>query len=138
MCLRRQQAIPTAVPQARDIARGLIADWRSNLSIGLRPINRSNGRRINGSSRICLSRDNDLLMVVGPFNEHMIDETSIAGFREWQQIVRDWCHQQAVPCVEPAVLKSSLFGDASHPLTEGYDDLARKIMSDVTFLTWLE
>ena len=85
-----------------------------------------------------LSRDNDVLMVVGPFNDHMIDETSIAGFREWQQTVRDWCHQHAVPCVEPAVLDSSLYGDASHPLTEGYDDLARKITNDDTFLKWLE
>jgi hypothetical protein len=85
-----------------------------------------------------LSRDNDVLIVVGPFNEHMIDESSIAGFRQWQQVVRDWCHEHAVLCVEPAALESSRYGDASHPLTDGYDDLARELASDETFLKWLE
>ncbi len=82
------------------------------------------------------SRGNALLIVVGPFNEHLIDENSIAGFRQWQLVVRDWCHEHAVPCVQPAALDSSLYGDASHPLTKGYDDLAGRLMSDKTFLEW--
>lgn len=84
-----------------------------------------------------VSRENDLLIVVGPFNEHMIDETSIAGFRQWQQIVREWCNEHAVPYVAPAALESAMYGDASHPLTSGYDDLARQLKSDETFLKWL-
>jgi len=41
--------------------------------------------------------------------------------------------QNHVPAVVPEVLPSALYADASHPLTQGYDLLAKLISADATF-----
>jgi hypothetical protein len=79
------------------------------------------------------SRGNDVLVVIGPFNEHMLLEENRAGFRALRDRVAATLAREQVPCVIPALLPSELYADASHPLTAGYEQLARQLRADPAF-----
>lgn len=82
-------------------------------------------------------RGNDVLVVLGPFNEPMILEESRPGFRRLHDGIRQWFTGQGIPHVVPEPLPPDLFADASHPLTEGYHVLAQRLYQDAVFRKWL-
>jgi len=85
-----------------------------------------------------LAQHNDVIVVVGPFNEHMIApenkaafetlRNGIIGFLEYPMI--DYKERPA-RFIAPAVLPSRLYADGSHPLTEGYEELAKRILPEL-------
>jgi hypothetical protein len=83
------------------------------------------------------SRGNDVLVVVGPFNEQIMAEENRSAFRRLHDGVVDWLAKNHVQHVIPATLPSALYADASHPLTEGYEVLATRLSSDTTFQKWM-
>jgi hypothetical protein len=82
-------------------------------------------------------RGNDVLIVLGPFNEHMIAPESQAGYRKLHTAVTAWLGQNNIPHVIPELLPSDLYADASHPLTEGYALLAQQLEQTPAFREWL-
>jgi hypothetical protein len=50
--------------------------------------------------------------------------------------VAAWLAQNHVAHVTPETLPSALYADASHPLTQGYQLLARRIYQDQVFRKW--
>src|SRR5262249_20677082 len=87
--------------------------------------------------RTLRQRKNDVLVVLGPFNEHMMAEDNRAGFHKLRDGVAAWLTQNQIPHVIPETLPSALYADASHPLTRGYQLLARRIFEDDVFRRWL-
>ncbi|HVY70179.1 MAG TPA: hypothetical protein VHH73_09640 [Verrucomicrobiae bacterium] len=83
------------------------------------------------------ARGNDVLVVVGPFNEHMVAKESQAGFHALRDGIVAWLTQQNVTHVIPAVLPGELYADASHPLTAGYQLLAKQLYQDPAVQKWL-
>lgn len=84
------------------------------------------------------SRGNDVLVVVAPFNEHMIADSSLAGYRALQSGAAAWFAERRLPHVTPDALPSELYADASHPLTAGYETLARQLLQSEAFRKWLQ
>ena len=84
------------------------------------------------------ARDNDVLVVVTPFNEHMMADSCRGGFSAVQAGIRSWLEEKRVPHVIPETLPSELYADASHPLTEGYELLAKWIWQMDAFRGWLQ
>ena len=82
-------------------------------------------------------RRNDVLVLLGPFNEHMMDEENRAAYQELRTGIATWLAANQVLVVMPEVLPSALYADASHPLTEGYELLAKHICQDKTFRDWV-
>jgi len=82
-------------------------------------------------------RGNDVLVIVVPFNEHMIAEQAMDGYRTIQAGIVAWLNDKHVPFVMPDKLPSELYADASHPLTAGYEGLARQIFRSEAFRKWL-
>ena len=82
-------------------------------------------------------RGNDVLVIVGPFNEHMIAPEQRRTFHGLRDGIVAWLASERVPSIVPPTLASPLYADASHPLTEGYAELARQISQDQTFKNWL-
>ncbi len=79
---------------------------------------------------ILLRRGNQVFVLVGPFNEHMLTERSRGKYRELLGQADAWLSRQAIPhCVAP-VLPSDDYADASHPLAEGYARLARQLLQE--------
>jgi len=84
------------------------------------------------------SRGNDVLVVVGPFNEDIMAEDNRPAYRRLRDGVGEWLAKNHVAHVVPETLPSALYADASHPLTEGYQLLASHLISDAAFKEWLK
>ena len=82
-------------------------------------------------------RGNDVLVLVGPFNEHMVAEDNRPPYRALHEGIVTWLKGQHVPVVAPEPLPSSLYADASHPLTDGYKLLAARLYANPEFQAWL-
>jgi len=88
--------------------------------------------------KLLQSRDNDVLVVVGPFNENIMAGENRPAFRRLRDGIVDWLVKNHVPHVVPVSLPSALYADASHPLTEGYEQLASRLYGDAIFRNWLK
>lgn len=88
--------------------------------------------------RILRARGNDVLVVLGPFNEHLMTEENKPAFRRLRDGIAAWLAANRFPHVVPATLPSALYADASHPLTEGYQLLAGQLSANETFRTWVK
>jgi hypothetical protein len=73
------------------------------------------------------ARGNRVTVLIGPFNEHMIAPPSRPGYDRLLVDVQAWLREQGIPFAAPAPLPSELYGDASHPLGEGYERLAAQL-----------
>jgi hypothetical protein len=80
----------------------------------------------------------DVLVVLGPFNEHMVAQKQRPAFHKLREGIATWLAAWHIPHVLPETLPSELYADASHPLTEGYHELARGICRAPAFREWLE
>ena len=87
--------------------------------------------------RTLRERGNDVLVVLGPFNEHMMVEENRASFGKIRDGVASWLAQNHIPHVIPETLPSTLYADASHPLTQGYQSLAKRIWEQESFRKWI-
>jgi hypothetical protein len=91
-------------------------------------------QRVIGTLR---GRGNQVLVVVGPFNEHMIAPDQRGEFAKMREGIVGALKKDGVAVVAPEVLPSEEYADASHPLTQGYARLARQIGRDQAFIKWL-
>jgi len=88
--------------------------------------------------RLLRDRGNDVLVVIGPFNEHTMVPENRAEFHKRVGAVQEWFEAENVISVAPDVLPSKLYGDTSHPLTEGYALMAKRLFEDEGFIQWFE
>jgi len=86
---------------------------------------------------ILQQRDNELFVIVGPFNDHLLSDESRERYNAIKQRVEDWLSSQQMPYFAPVSLPSHLYGDASHPLREGYAHLAGQLSTNTTFRKWM-
>jgi hypothetical protein len=83
------------------------------------------------------NRDNEVLVVLGPFNEHFMAPENMPAYQTLCKGIVAWLEKHDIPHVAPKVLPSERYADASHPLTEGYAELARQLWEDRAFQGWL-
>ena len=86
-----------------------------------------------------LAQDNDVIVVVGPFNEHMIAAENKPAFEALRNGITAFLgypvidyKERRAKFIAPKVLPSELYADGSHPLTQGYEELARRILPELT------
>ena len=80
------------------------------------------------SVEVLLNRRNTVLVVVGPFNEHLLTDASRVKYSELKQGIEAWLRERKIPYVAPAPLPSEQYGDASHPLSAGYALMAKELV----------
>jgi hypothetical protein len=81
-------------------------------------------------------RGNDVLVIVAPFNVHLIADPSLDAYKSIHSGIAAWLNDNRIPCVHPDTLPSDLYADASHPLTAGYAILARQICQEESLKKW--
>jgi hypothetical protein len=86
-------------------------------------------RSFQRTIEILESRGNKVMVVVGPFNEHLLKDPSRVKYSELKRGIEDWLKERKIPYVAPPPLPSDLYGDASHPLSAGYALLAKELVS---------
>jgi len=72
-------------------------------------------------------RGNRVFVLVGPFNEHMLTDESLQRYQKVKLAIETWLREKNLPYLAPPPLPSELYADASHPLSEGYEILARQV-----------
>ena len=87
--------------------------------------------------RLLRDRGNDVLVLVGPFNEHMIATDQREEYRSLRVHIAAALRGQQVQLIVPDLLPSELYADASHPLTDGYALLARRLAANPQFQQWI-
>ncbi len=81
-------------------------------------------------------RDNEVFVLVGPFNEHMLKPKSLESYQRLKAGIASWLREQRIAHLVPPPLSSELYADASHPLDAGYEALARKLFDDAAFVAF--
>ncbi|MBV8880578.1 MAG: hypothetical protein JO332_11470 [Planctomycetaceae bacterium] len=79
---------------------------------------------------ILRKRGNTVMVVVGPFNEHLLTPASREKYAVLKQGIETWLKEQGVAWIAPQLLPSEYYGDASHPLSAGYALLAKELVSE--------
>lgn len=75
------------------------------------------------------SRGNTVLVLVGPFNEHLLKEPSRVKYLELKRDIEERLQARKVRFVAPPALPTDQYGDASHPLGAGYALLAKELVT---------
>jgi hypothetical protein len=88
--------------------------------------------------RLLRERGNDVFVVVGPFNEHLLAPENRPPYMATRDGITAWLTRENIPHLTPDPLPSELYADASHPLTLGYQLLAQRTLADPAFRAWLE
>jgi hypothetical protein len=73
-------------------------------------------------------RGNRVFVLVGPFNEHMLEPASLQRYQGIKSGIKAWLEARQIPHLVPPVLASEQYGDASHPLAAGYAQLAQQLL----------
>lgn len=89
-------------------------------------------------ARLLRDRGNDVFVVIGPFNEHTMTVENRAEFRDRVSRATSWFEDEQIPSLAPEVLPGELYGDTSHPLTEGYALLAKRVFEAPAFVEWVK
>ncbi len=76
---------------------------------------------------------NVVFVLVGPFNEHMLNDADAADYDAIKTQVAAWLAKNKIPCFVPPALPAEHYVDASHPIGEGYALWARGILADPAF-----
>jgi hypothetical protein len=79
------------------------------------------------------ARGNTVFVLVGPFNEHMLTEESDTIYQKMKSEIEVWLQQNNIAYYMPPALPSEFYRDASHPLSEGYDMLAKQLFENQSF-----
>jgi len=87
--------------------------------------------------RLLRARGNDVFVVLGPFNEHIMAPQNRAPYQAIHDGVAAWLTAESIPHSVPEPLPSELYADASHPLTAGYELMAKRTLADAAFRRWL-
>jgi hypothetical protein len=78
-------------------------------------------------------RGNRVFVLVGPFNEHLLTPDSLERYQKVKAMIAAWLGEKQVPHAVLPPLPSEQYGDASHPLPEGYKQLARQLAKEPFF-----
>jgi len=90
-------------------------------------------RAFRGVVEIMQQRGNRVFVLVGPFNEHMLTPESRERYQQVKATIAAWLRENHVAHAVPPPLPSEQYGDASHPLAEGYKQLAEQLAKEPFF-----
>jgi hypothetical protein len=82
---------------------------------------------------ILQARQNRLFVLVGPFNEHVLNEASHQKYQLIKHELEAWLKERGIDHLVAAGLPSETYADLSHPLSSGYQLLAREVYKNEFF-----
>ena len=83
--------------------------------------------------KLLTHRNNRVFVLVGPFNENTLDARSLDIYRKIQAEIETWFRRNNIPYYIPEVLPAHVYVDPSHPLGEGYAEIAKRLFENAAF-----
>ena len=87
------------------------------------------------SVELLKGRGNNVFVLIGPFNEHMLKGQSIETYRQMKSEIALWLQQNNIAYYMAPALPSELYADASHPLDKGYTMIAKQLFENESFIS---
>ncbi|MCU0914350.1 MAG: hypothetical protein MUC88_07305 [Planctomycetes bacterium] len=78
--------------------------------------------------RLLHAQANVVLVLMGPFNEHMLNPSDAAAYHTIKSQAEAWFQKNRVPYFLAPVLPAEHYVDASHPIGAGYARMARELL----------
>ncbi len=121
---------PDTRPWSEKMIRPLTPDWV--------PLQQSlQWQFFRQTVQLLQDRDNQVFVLIGPLNEHMLTEKGRAEYETRKQQVIAWHTEQGIPHFAPPPLPSHVYADLSHPVAEGYAQLAKELLEQESFQKFL-
>ena len=127
------QAISSALPPSEDSHPQRLIPWEETPTtlVATRFDPLSDDLQWNAFLRIITmlqSRGNDIFVLLGPMNEHMMVPETLAVYLRIKAGMVEQLRAKGVRFFVPSVLPSAHYGDICHPLGVGYAELAREML----------
>ncbi|OHB68603.1 MAG: hypothetical protein A2Y77_00555 [Planctomycetes bacterium RBG_13_62_9] len=90
-------------------------------------------RFLQRTIRLLRNHANQVFVLVGPFNEHMLNEADADAYHTIKTRAEAWFKENDVPCFVPGPLPAEHYVDASHPIGAGYALMARELLAQPAF-----
>jgi hypothetical protein len=74
------------------------------------------------------ARQNRILVLLGPMNEHMMKPTMLEGYLRLKKEIEERVVARGIACVAAPKLDSTHYSDICHPLAAGYKELAKELL----------
>ena len=87
---------------------------------------------------ILFERDNEVYILLGPFNPYILTEDSSRRFQSMKSTMEKWFQENSVNYYSVPDLPSDYYADGSHPLQEGYKKIAIDLYKTESFRKWME
>lgn len=78
-----------------------------------------------------------VIVLVGPFNEHLLEPANRAVYQERKLSAVSILTNKNITVLDSPLLPSEEYGDASHPLSSGYERWAKWLTDNADFQNWL-
>ncbi len=88
--------------------------------------------------KLLRARDNDIFIVIGPFNTYLLTEQSHSRYNTMKDKMEKWLDEIEVSYHAVSNLPSEYYADASHPLKEGYAKIAEELLETESFREWMK
>jgi hypothetical protein len=89
--------------------------------------------RFQRTIQLLQKRKNRVFVLVGPFNENMLEETNFESYQNLKKEIELWLTTNNIDYYAPPALPAELYVDASHPTGEGYALLAQQLYENESF-----
>ena len=86
---------------------------------------------------LLVARDNDVFVVVGPFNPHLLAPSSLARYRTARGAMESLLVAMETPHLTVSDMPGEYYADASHVLAEGYARIADTLFESRSFREWM-
>jgi len=75
---------------------------------------------------------------LGPFNTHALTGDSRTRYQVLATTMERWLEKEKIPHYAPRLLPSDMYADLSHPLGDGYREIARELFGSPSFQVWMK
>ncbi len=87
--------------------------------------------------KLLKARNNRLFVTVGPFNPYILTEDSLNRYNRMRGEIEIWLSREVTGYISLSDLPSEYYADASHPLKEGYAQIAEELFEAESFKKWV-
>ncbi|HPD78729.1 MAG TPA: hypothetical protein PLH88_09945 [Spirochaetota bacterium] len=88
--------------------------------------------------KILQDRNNKLLAIITPFNEHMMSASSIKKMDSITKAIKEELKREDIEVIDCPMLLPEEFADSSHPTAKGYEKIAKYLIANKSFLKFIE
>lgn len=87
--------------------------------------------------KLLQARKNDVFVIVGPFNPYILTDESLKKYKAIKNEIENWLKSEGIDYILPSDLPSEYYADASHPLSVGYEIIAKELIETESFVNWI-